>query len=316
MGWYQQEVVEMALQIHVDPRIRAYGKARIDVTRRARDENEWQLLWHEPRFSFPFSWGSGWKHCIQYTVDDFAAEIGFFIDVLGFPVNAFSPSYAQFTSPAGEFFFSIAAALEGEPSTPPTSLRLQFMLHDLPQTIQELERRGITFERKPEPGEGFPAVALMQTPNGMIIELWGTPQEQPSQPAAQPAVQETKQENAADFWTDDLEEEADSDDQETGESKSVEDNPEQVHYEDIDDSKDEEDQPIYIDAEEEALSKDPLASVVASPNETGSHPRPAFPTAVIRRTEDLLKDGLQLPSRKGKGNGMRGFPTTDPSDNA
>ncbi len=91
----------------IDPRIRALGKARIDVTRRARDEQEWQRMWHAPRFPFPFSWGQGLKHCIQYVVDDFAAEVGFFIDVLGFPVSAFSPNYAQFTTPEEDIYFGI-----------------------------------------------------------------------------------------------------------------------------------------------------------------------------------------------------------------
>ena len=306
----------MATQIRVDPRIRAYGKARIDVTRRARDEHEWQSLWHEPRFSFPFSWGGGWKHCVLYTVSDFAAEIGFFIDVLGFPVNAFSPSYAQFTSPNGDFFFGVAAALEGEPATPPEALRLQFMLRDLNQTIQELEQRGISFERKPEPGDGIPAIAVMRTPHGMMIELWGTSQERASQPAVQPAAFDREPESTAGFWTDESDEGAGTDDPETSEFEAAEDSPEQVQYEDIDEAEDEADEPVYVDAEEEDLLKAPPASIIASPHETASRPKPSFPSAIIRRTEDLLKGGLQLPARKVKGNGIRGFPTADSSDNA
>ncbi len=38
----------MPSNYHINPRIRAYGKARIDVTRRAKDEIEWQKLWREP----------------------------------------------------------------------------------------------------------------------------------------------------------------------------------------------------------------------------------------------------------------------------
>ena len=189
----------MATQYRVDPRIRAFGKARIDVTRRAHDEREWQSLWHAPRFPFPFTWADGWKQCMQYTVEDFAAEIGFFIDVLGFPVSAFSPNYAQFTSPDQVFFFGVAAPHEGGQITPPDSLSIQFMVMDLEGTIKELEQRGIIFERKPEAGEISSAIAVLRSPHGVSLELWGVPQ---AQPEVQPEVIQSAE--LADFWSDEI----------------------------------------------------------------------------------------------------------------
>ncbi len=165
----------MAPRYRIDPRIRALGKARLDVTRRARDEKEWQRLWRAPRYPFPFVWGEGWRACFQYYVDDFAAEIGFLMDVLGLPVSAFSTTYALFTSPDQAFFFAVRQVPEGFESTPPDSIRLQFMLSNFSDAIQELERRGVTFEVKPEPG-GFD-LAVFRTPHGVPIEIW---------PAAQP----------------------------------------------------------------------------------------------------------------------------------
>ena len=84
----------MSSKYHVNPRIRAYGKARIDVTLRATDEKEWQSMWRNPLNPFPFTWADDWAFCFEYQVDDFPAEVGFFIDILGFEVRAFSPSYA------------------------------------------------------------------------------------------------------------------------------------------------------------------------------------------------------------------------------
>lgn len=286
----------MTTPFRIDPRIRAYGKARIDVTRRARDEREWQTQWREPRYPFPFRWEGGWRHCIQYTVDDFAAEIGFYIDVLGFPVNAFSPSYAQFTSPDQAFFFAVAAIQEGAQSTPFDSLRMQFMVEDLPATIEELEKRNISFERKPESDEVFPAIAILRSPHGIGIELWGVVRDQPRD-----ATHEMSEEDdTADFWADDDEVEDEVDEQEADDTQ---DDAEQPSYEGIGDGE-LVDEPVYVD-EDEAGQKEPLHPIAANLTDGSSRSIPSLPRAVIRRTEDLLKGGVQFPVRKVRGNGFR-----------
>jgi catechol 2,3-dioxygenase-like lactoylglutathione lyase family enzyme len=165
----------MTSSYHINPRIRAYGKARIDVTRRAQNEIEWQKLWRKPLNPFPFEFVPGWKFCVEYKVDDFAAEVGFFIDILGFPVIAFSPSYAQFTTPEGDFCISVSALREADKSTPPETLRLQFRVEDILETMEMLEQRGIIFEQKPIPvQEGSNQVAgYFRTPHGVCVDLWG-----------------------------------------------------------------------------------------------------------------------------------------------
>ena len=160
---------------HISPRIRAYGKARIDIARRATSLAEWDQLWKKPANDFPFDWGNHWKQCVEYKVDDFAAEVGFYIDILGLPVNAFDPEYAMFTSPGGDFFLAIVPKPEGRSSTPPDAMRIQFMVADLLETTKELERRGITFEQKPlpcSPGSSL-CIACFRTPHGITIDLWG-----------------------------------------------------------------------------------------------------------------------------------------------
>lgn len=297
----------MATPYRVDPRVRAYGKARIDITRRAQDEAEWQSLWREPRYPFPFTWGGGWKHCIQYTVDDFAAEIGFFIDVLGFPVSAFSPNYAQFTSPDQAFYFGVVATPEGGKSTPPDSLRIQFMVKDLTRTIEELEQRGLAFERKPDATEESLSIALLRSPHGMLIELWGT---QEARPATQPRANEP--EPVADFWAEDLE------DEETTESEPDVEEPEEEEpvraaLEETDEDEVASDEPVYVD-DEETLQKEQASAEPTPSKEIQPRSRPTFPTAIIRRTEDLIKGGIQIPSRKG--NGKRGFLPQEDSDSS
>lgn len=159
----------------VNPRFRAYGKARIDIAKRAETRDDWDQLWKKPTHPFPFSWGNSWKQCIEYKVADFPAEVGFFIDILGFPVNAFDPDYAMFTSPNGDFFFSVVPTREGEKPTPLGAIRLQFMIQDIIETAKELERRGVKFYQMPTRVADNSAflIGSFHTPNGIGIELWG-----------------------------------------------------------------------------------------------------------------------------------------------
>jgi len=186
----------MAGAYRINPRIRAYGKARIDVTLRANNEQEWQSMWKAPAHAYPFTAGEGWKFCIEYRVNDFAAEIGFFIDVLGFSVYSFSPSFAQFTSPSQSFLFGVSATPEGEQSTSPDTLRLQFKVSDLIASVQELEQRGISFEQSPMPvQEGTSMhIAIFRTPHGIPVDLWGEVESLPNSQAAESVAVEPETE--------------------------------------------------------------------------------------------------------------------------
>jgi catechol 2,3-dioxygenase-like lactoylglutathione lyase family enzyme len=161
---------------HVNPRIRAYGKARIDIARRATSRADWDRMWKQSTFPFPFSWGESWKQCMEYRVVDFPAEVGFYIDILGLPVNAFDPDYAMFTSPNGEFYFSVVPAPKGDSGTPPEAIRIQFLVDNILEVAEELERRGIAFEHWPSPcAEGSSLyIGSFRTPHGICIELWGS----------------------------------------------------------------------------------------------------------------------------------------------
>jgi methylated-DNA-protein-cysteine methyltransferase-like protein len=167
--------INMATNYPVNPRVRAYGKARIDIAQRAKTSQDWEDLWKQPVVSFPFTWGNPWKQCIEYKVDDFAAEVGFYIDILGLPVNAFDPDYAMFTSPRADFFFSVVPTPAGLSSTPPNAIRIQFMVDDILSTADELQSRGIFFDQPPQPCQPGSSlyIACFRTPNGITIDLWG-----------------------------------------------------------------------------------------------------------------------------------------------
>lgn len=158
----------------INPRFRAYGKARIDIAQRAVTREDWDRLWKRSAHPFPFSWGKTWRHCVEYKVADFPAEVGFFIDILGFAVNAFDPDYAMFTSPNGEFHFAIVPTADAVQATPPDAIRLQFSVTHIFETAVELERRGVIFEHWP--ARSFDTSPLLigtfRTPNGIGIDLW------------------------------------------------------------------------------------------------------------------------------------------------
>lgn len=162
---------------HINPRFRAYGKARMDIARRIQSQEDWDNLWITPKnpFAISFPWQSAWKQCIEYRVDDYAAEVGFWIDVIGVAVNAFGPEYAQFSGYSGEFTFAVSAAYEGMASTPADSIRMQFMVEDLLHTVDELTRRNVIFEQPPIPvTNGSPVhIATFRTPHGIAVDLWG-----------------------------------------------------------------------------------------------------------------------------------------------
>jgi catechol 2,3-dioxygenase-like lactoylglutathione lyase family enzyme len=160
---------------YINPRFRAYGKARLDIARRAKTRQDWDQLWKGSTNPFPFTWGESWKHCVEYKVDDFAAEVGFFVDILGLPVNAFDTAYAMFTSPAGDFYIGIVPTPEKTDSTPKDAIRLQFMVKDILQTTKELERRGVLFEQQPRPCQPRSSlyIGFFRTPHGIPVDLWG-----------------------------------------------------------------------------------------------------------------------------------------------
>lgn len=269
----------MSTNYPINPRVRAFGKARIDMAERAKNPSDWEKLWKPPSNSFPFVWGETWKQCVEYRVDDFAAEVGFFIDVLGLPVNAFDPGYAMFTSPQGDFFFAVVPTPHAEQSTPPDAIRLQFMVKDVLATAQELEQRGIFFEQPPQPlrpGSSL-SIGYFRTPHGISVELWGAVKAVTSSDLKMGLTKNQKDRDEDDEEDDELEEGEfgeNGDEDEFDKSKapghaegSTEDEDELVEDEDEDEEDDElvEDEDEFEDDEDEdEFDQDEYSSTIKS----------------------------------------------------
>jgi len=146
-----------------------YGVARVDVARVVKSADDWNRLYVEPANPFAFEWGSCWNAAIEYEVKDFEPEVGFFVDGLGFQINALSPEFCMVMSPAKDCYISFG---KGEANA--QGFSLQFMLKELLATCRELTSRGITLVEPsaPEPNSSL-GVAYLQTPAGIPIKLWG-----------------------------------------------------------------------------------------------------------------------------------------------
>ena len=157
------------------PDYRALGEARLKLAAEIKNPEEWQEKWPAPEHGFPWKWGACWKHMASYRVADLAAEAGFFIDILGMPVNAFGPDFMMVTGPEKEFYLGVYPASEGEGPTPPGAIGIEFMVEDIFGVVAKLEERGVEFEKPPTPvAEGAPLhSAECRTPNGIKVVLWG-----------------------------------------------------------------------------------------------------------------------------------------------
>jgi len=126
--------------------------------------------------AFPFKWGECWKHCVEYRVLDFDAEVGFFLDVLGMEANALSAEYAMFTGPDRDFYFALVPADEVEPPTEGRTIRLGFMIQDIQRVAADLQGRGVEFEKPVQrymDAEASLFTGRFRTPNGIAVDLWG-----------------------------------------------------------------------------------------------------------------------------------------------
>ncbi len=153
----------------------ALGAERLDIATTAKSPEEWQKRWKDTSAAFPFKWGSCWTATMTYQVEDYAAEIGFFVDGLGFKCNAISPDFTMLAAPDRSYFFCVVPVPEGGRATPSDTFHLSFMLDDIDASTEAIDARGIAFDERPAPwGEGAPMKkGSLRTPNGVRVECWG-----------------------------------------------------------------------------------------------------------------------------------------------
>jgi hypothetical protein len=161
-------------QTHVNPRFRAYGRARVEIFNQVTSQQDWIRLWKPATHPFPFFWADAWKTTFEFEVNDYPSEVGFFTDILGLTVDEFGEEFVRFILPEA----AICLTVKHNPSTPfpvDPSMRLQIHINRLTETISELKNRGVKFTQLPseiQTGTGE-AKATLITPNGVSIDLIG-----------------------------------------------------------------------------------------------------------------------------------------------
>jgi len=155
---------------------RKCGYNRLDIARKAKSPEDWEKLWTPPKYPFGLIWTDWWKMNLEYKVDDYPAEVGFYIDILGCSINALDHAYAMFTSPNEDFHISILPTPTGQRPTPPDAFEIEFMIRNIQPYALDLENRGVVFgqrvQRYGREGSKFKN-GWFRTPNGIVIMLWG-----------------------------------------------------------------------------------------------------------------------------------------------
>ena len=127
-------------------------------------------LWQKPKCLIKFD--NSWHQIIEYVVDDFLAEVGFYSNILGLVPSSLGQDYAKFSNRELLFFISFVPSSEERPATPPDSVHIQLLVKDMKRITWEFKQRGVRFIRKPEQMSEDMSCATIITPGGMILDFW------------------------------------------------------------------------------------------------------------------------------------------------
>ena len=157
---------------------REFGLRRLELSAQMKTQDDWKERWPESENEYIFKLGPCWTHMIEYYVDDFEAEVGFMIDVMGFStfVVDMNEHVCIVTNPEQNFFFCFyEASKQKRKPTPNDALKLSLMVEDIEEVSKKLESRGIEFSDKLHPSvEGSLMLrGFIKTPAGIPIEFWG-----------------------------------------------------------------------------------------------------------------------------------------------
>lgn len=149
------------------------GQERLASAANATSQDDWNNLVASLPYQFPFDWGDCWRQSTEYRVCDFAAEVGFYTDILGFSIMVLGSNYAMFTSPDKAFNVAFVPVKHGD-ETPPNAIAIEFMVGNIVDTVKRLQERGVDFESIPTLPDSQPVLtmAAFRTPNGIQLRLW------------------------------------------------------------------------------------------------------------------------------------------------
>jgi len=157
---------------------RELGRKRLELAGNMKTPEDWKKHWPASENEYIYKLGPCWTHMIEYYVEDFEAEVGFMIDMMGFDTFVVdnNESVCIVTNPDNHFYFCFyEASSQDKQPTPKDALKLSLMVEDIEEVGKKLEARGIEFDDKLHPPqEGSPMLrGFIRSPNGIPIEFWG-----------------------------------------------------------------------------------------------------------------------------------------------
>ncbi len=158
--------------------LRAAGRRRLEIASKGWADPGFKEAWGKPGDIYPFAHQEGcWLPHVRYMVDDYEAEIGYFIDLLGFNILAFGDDVAMFRDPESKFCIQVSPPGEAG-STNPETLSLEFMVTNPIEAREALKARGVVFEKEFEPWQEGSTLyhGTFHTPHGVLVNFWGMEQ--------------------------------------------------------------------------------------------------------------------------------------------
>jgi predicted enzyme related to lactoylglutathione lyase len=131
---------------------------------------------HGGRESMPLPWNftdTVFRCAWEYPVSDFHAEVGFYVDVLGFSTIALDEEYALFTTPGEALTF--ACRRHEHVSGDYTGHILCFMTKDIESFAESLEARVGANAITRLAGSPVQTVLRIASPAGVQIDIWEFP---------------------------------------------------------------------------------------------------------------------------------------------
>lgn len=141
--------------------MRAAGQHAIEVEEVESEALPWQFA------------GTVFRCAWEYPVHDFEAEVGFYLDVLGFSTIALDSEYALFTTPGQDLTF--ACRRDEHASRDYTGHILCFMTKDIGRFAEALEMRIGAGAVTRVTGSPVQTVLRMKSPAGLQVDIWEDP---------------------------------------------------------------------------------------------------------------------------------------------
>ncbi|MBC8342460.1 MAG: hypothetical protein H8E61_00585 [Bacteroidetes bacterium] len=152
-----------------------FGKSRLEFLSKATQSGKAIEKWPSPSHYFPFHFGRFWQMTIEYKVNDFESEVGFFSDILGFRIITLSVNYAMFSVPDNTFQISFLRQSSTHSALEMKSFKIEILIERILELTEELKSRGIAFNQNPTK-VGIDNHSFINcgfsTPNGLDICLW------------------------------------------------------------------------------------------------------------------------------------------------